>query len=125
MARKMERNAEDYDPLDGLGDEIERRVTMKIHQKLGGRGNAVMTRLSDDDLRKIDALVELDMFRSRSEAVAFLVEEGMKARSDLIDNVMPTIEKIQNLKEAARRSIQNEPTGTDDEVEFETEGRGS
>ena len=116
MARKEGKVARSRDPFDDLGEEIERRVQMKIAEKMGGRDNAVMTRLSDDDLQKIDALVELDVFRSRSEAVAFLVREGMRARADLIESVMPTIEKIRELKETARRSIQSEdrrPTAAD------------
>lgn len=124
MTRKEGRAARNKDPFDDLGEELERRVQIKIAEKMGGRDNAVMTRLSDDDLQKIDALVELEVFRSRSEAVAFLVKEGMRARADLIESVMPTIEKIRELKEAARRSIQSEdrrPTSADTDVKDETE----
>lgn len=116
MARKEGRAARSRDPFDDLEEEIGQRVQRKIAEKMAGRGNAVMTRLSDDDLQKVDALVELDVFKSRSEAVAFLVREGMRARADLIESVMPTIVKIRELKETARRSIQSKdrrPTAAD------------
>ncbi len=69
----------------------------------------MMTRLSDEDLGKLDALVELEVFRSRSEAVAFFVREGMKVREDLFASVMPTVDRIRELKEQAKRSLEQEP----------------
>ena len=41
------------------------------------RGTHVMTRLSDDIVRVLDALVELGIFNSRSEAVAAYVEKAI------------------------------------------------
>ncbi len=70
-----------------------------------GRGNVVMTRLNDDDLSKIDALVEVEVFKSRSEATAFFIKEGMNARKDLFDKVMDTVNKIKELKEQAKESL--------------------
>jgi len=46
------------------------------------RDNIVMTRLWDSDLRIVDALIALEIFKSRSEAVAFLTHEGIQAKSD-------------------------------------------
>ncbi len=103
-----------YDPFsDDFEEQLERDITERVHQKLskkmGARDNAVMTRLNDEDLSRLDALVELDVFRSRSEAVAFFVREGMKAREDLFAAVMPTVDKIRELKEQAKRSLEREP----------------
>jgi Arc/MetJ-type ribon-helix-helix transcriptional regulator len=69
------------------------------------RGNVIMTRLNDVDLEKIDALVEVEVFKSRSEAVAYFIHEGIGARSDLFDRVTPTVEKIRQLKTQAREAL--------------------
>jgi Arc/MetJ-type ribon-helix-helix transcriptional regulator len=69
------------------------------------RGNVIMTRLNDADLEKIDALVEVEVFKSRSEAVAYFIHEGIRARSDLFDSVTPTVEKIRQLKAQARKAL--------------------
>ena len=96
------------------GAEIARRVRKKILLKLGDnlddRGNVVMTRLNDDDLRNIDALVEVEVFKSRSEAAAFFIKEGIQARKDLFERVMPTVEKIRELKGQAKKALSKEET---------------
>jgi hypothetical protein len=69
------------------------------------RGNVIMTRLNDVDLEKIDALVEVEVFKSRSEAVAYFTHEGIGARSDLFDRVTPTVERIRQLKTQAREAL--------------------
>lgn len=78
---------------------------LKIGAKMECRGNVVMTRLSDDDLKQIDALVEVEAFKSRSEAAAFFIKEGVRARRDLFEKVMPTVDMIRELKEAAKKSL--------------------
>lgn len=88
--------------------KLKEKVLMKIGEKLEGRSNVVMTRLSDEDLKQIDALVEVEAFKSRSEAAAFFIKEGVQARKDLFQKVMPTVEKIRELKEQAKRSLGKE-----------------
>ena len=45
---------------EGTG-EIGERVLMKIGEKLGGRSNVVMTRLSDEDLKQIAGQFEKEL----------------------------------------------------------------
>ena len=80
-------------------------IVKSIRGVLKERGNVIMTRLNDDDLEKIDALVEVELFKSRSEAVAYFIHEGIKARGDLFDKVTPTVEKIRQLKREARETL--------------------
>jgi len=77
-----------------------------VRGALKERDNVIMTRLADEDLDKLDALVEVELFKSRSEAVAYFIHEGIKARKDLFDKVTPTVEKIQQLKQQARASLE-------------------
>ena len=86
-------------------DKIEEKVLLKIGERLDGRSNVVMTRLNDEDLTQIDALVEVEVFKSRSEAAAFFIKEGIQSRKDLFQKVMPSVEKIRELKEQAKRSL--------------------
>jgi Arc/MetJ-type ribon-helix-helix transcriptional regulator len=86
-------------------EKIKEKVLMRLGKELGGRSNVVMTRLNDEDLKKIDALVEVEAFKSRSEAAAFFIKEGVQARQDLFQKVTSTVEKIRELKEQARKSL--------------------
>lgn len=93
-----------------IGKKIREKVLIKLGEKLEGRGNVVMTRLNDGDLKQIDALVEVEVFKSRSEAVAFFIKEGIQAQKDLFQKVMPTVDKIRELKEQAKRSLSKTAT---------------
>ena len=86
-------------------EKIHESVLLRLGEGLEGRGNVVMTRLSDEDLKQIDALVEVEAFKSRSEAAAFFIKEGIQARKDLFQSVMPTVDKIRELKEQAKKSL--------------------
>ncbi len=85
-----------------------KKILLNLGKDLEGRGNVVMTRLNDNDLEKMDALVEVEIFKSRSEAAAFFIKEGIQARQDLFQNVMPTVEKIRALKGQAKNSLLKE-----------------
>jgi hypothetical protein len=86
-------------------EEIKEKVLLKLGERLEGRSNVVMTRLNDEDLKQIDALVEVEVFTSRSEAAAFFIKEGVQARKDLFQKVIPTVDKIRELKEQAKKSL--------------------
>ena len=85
--------------------ELKDGILLKLGEGLGERGNVVMTRLDDADLKQIDALVEVEAFKSRSEAAAYFIKQGMKVRSDLFKEVMSTVDKIRELKQQAKREL--------------------
>jgi Arc/MetJ-type ribon-helix-helix transcriptional regulator len=87
------------------------QVAHSIRDILKERGNVIMTRLSDEDLEEIDALVEVELFKSRSEAVAYFIHEGIKARKDLFEKVKPTVDKIRQLKKEARETLEKPKQG--------------
>jgi len=91
-----------------LAKTVRKKVLIRLAEDLEGRDNVVMTRLNDDDLKQIDSLVEVEVFKSRSEAVAFFIKEGIQARKDLFQKVMPTVDKIRELKEQAKKSLSKE-----------------
>ncbi len=87
-------------PIVGIGREVG-----EVLEKLEGRANTVMTRLGDEDMKQIDALVEVELFRSRSEAVAYFTHQGMEARKDLFEKVLPTVDRIRELKEKVKQTL--------------------
>jgi len=82
------------------------QVVHSIREALKERGNVIMTRLSNEDLEELDALVEVELFKSRSEAVAYFIHEGIKARKDLFDKVKPTVDRIRQLKKEVRETLE-------------------
>lgn len=104
-AKKMKYVVKMRCPEGEDAEKTKEKVLMRLGTELGERSNVVMTRLNDDDLKNIDALVEVEVFQSRSEAAAFFIKEGMQARKDLFQKIMPTVEKIKQLKEQAKQSL--------------------
>lgn len=89
----------------GLTHKMGKKIIMELGHGLEGRENVVMTRLNDDDLAKIDTLVEVEVFKSRSEGTAFFIKEGINAHKDLFEKVMKTVNQIKELKEKAKESL--------------------
>ncbi len=73
--------------------------------ELKGRGNVVMTRVTDEDLEVLDTLVQAGLFDSRSECAAFLIHEGIENREDLVKKVDETAKKIAKLKDELRKDL--------------------
>ncbi|MFX0053371.1 MAG: hypothetical protein ACFFAX_06485 [Promethearchaeota archaeon] len=64
---------------------------------------SVMTRMSSDVVEILDALVELEIFKSRSEAVAAFVEKSIASRGDLFDEIKVQAKEITRMRETAKR----------------------
>ena len=71
------------------------------------RSNVVASRIGDEELKSIDLLVEAGLFETRSEAVAFLVREGVKARRDTLGKVTSALEDIRKLRKEAEEQVAN------------------
>jgi len=69
---------------------------------LSARNNVVMVRLNKESLIKLDDLVESGIVSSRSEAAAFLIGEGVKARTGLYDQISEKTAQIRKAKEELR-----------------------
>lgn len=69
---------------------------------LKNREISVMTRLSTDIVEILDALVELEIFKSRSEVVASFVEKAVMDRKSLFDSIAKQASDITKKREAAK-----------------------
>ena len=63
------------------------------------RDNVVMVRVDEENLSRIDELVESGQFNSRSEATAFLIDEGIKSKQQMFDKMAEKIAQIQGLRD--------------------------
>jgi Arc/MetJ-type ribon-helix-helix transcriptional regulator len=76
-----------------------------MHSTSTGRANVVASRIGDEDIRLIDMLIEAGVFSTRSEAVAYLVNEGIKARRDTFEKVSTSLEEIRKTRKEAERQV--------------------
>lgn len=69
-----------------------------IEAALVARDHVVVVRVNDDSLRSLDSLVQSGIFKSRSEAAAFLISEGVKAQAVLFERISERIKEIERLR---------------------------
>lgn len=88
-------------PVDLREELIGRFAIEKFGLKK--REVSVMTRLSGDIVEILDALVELEIFSSRSEVVAAFIEKTILARLKLFEEIRNQAEEIRRKRESAKK----------------------
>ncbi|PYP84604.1 MAG: hypothetical protein DMF61_19600 [Blastocatellia bacterium AA13] len=81
-------------------------ISKAIESALAARDHVVMVRVNDDSIKKLDALVQSGIFKSRSESAAFLISEGIKAQEPLFDRISEKIEEIERLRSELKSIVQ-------------------
>jgi len=66
------------------------------------RENVVMVRVDDDSLSKLDAWVETGAVKSRSEAAALFIREGLQVRGDELAELEDALKKVEQAKRKLR-----------------------
>ena len=66
---------------------------------------SVMTRMSTEIVEILDALVELEIFKSRSEAVAAYVENAIINNSELYESLIEQAQEVSEMRDSAMDSI--------------------
>ena len=94
----------------------ERRRKHKGERCERRRDNVVMVRVDEENLNRIDELVESGQFSSRSEATAFLISEGVKSKQEMFDKIAEKVSQIQDLRTELEAMIaeDTEPSETVD-----------
>ena len=67
------------------------------------RDVSVMTRMSGDIVEILDALVELEIFKSRSEAVSAFIEQAIFSRNHLFEEIKTQAADIRQLRDSAKK----------------------
>ena len=93
-------------------ESIGENVKEAVDRALSRRENVVMVRLNTESITRVDELVEAGVVSSRSEAVAFLVSEGIGAQSELFDRIGQKVEEIRRVKQELRDLLNEKPPET-------------
>ena len=93
-------------------ETIGENVKEAVDRALSRRENVVMVRLNTESITRVDELVEAGVVSSRSEAVAFLVSEGIGAQADLFERISKKVEQIRRVKQELRDLLNEKPTET-------------
>ena len=88
--------------LSSIGRDISRTIERAISAK---DEYVVAVKLSPEAQDKIDQLVAAGVFRSRAEAAAFLIGEGINAQSELFGRVGQKLSEIERLRAELRGMI--------------------
>lgn len=87
---------------ESLRDELMGQFS---REKMGlkNREISVMTRMDSYIVEVIDALVELEVFKSRSEVVSTFMEQMIMDRKKLFDEIRTQAKDISNKRESAKK----------------------
>ena len=88
--------------LASIGRDISRTVERALSAK---DDYVVAVKLSRDAQDRLEQLVQAGVFRSRAEAAAFLIDEGIKAQAPLFERVSQKLSEIERLRAELRGMI--------------------
>ena len=94
-----------------VAESIGENIRDTVQGMRGSRDNVVMVRVDKASLDRLDELVEAGIMGSRSEAAAFLISEGIKARQPLFDRIAEKIQDIRRAKEELRQMVEEDGAG--------------
>ena len=93
--------------LSSIGRDISRTIERAISAK---DEYVVAVKVSHEAQERLESLVQAGVFRSRAEAAAFLIDEGIKSQSALFERVNQKLSEIERLR-AELRGMINMPQG--------------
>jgi Arc/MetJ-type ribon-helix-helix transcriptional regulator len=88
--------------LSAIGRDISRTIERAMSAK---DDYVVAVKVSHEAQEKLEQLVQAGVFRSRAEAAAFLIDEGIKTQSALFDRVQQKLSEIERLRAELRGMI--------------------
>ncbi|MEM0026974.1 MAG: ribbon-helix-helix domain-containing protein [Ignisphaera sp.] len=93
--------------LDSVFREVDEAIEEGLKSISRRVTEVVSTRIGKRELEIIDKLVDIGIFRSRSEAVAYFVRRGIEASKDLIDKALEHAKKIKELQESIKKEFRD------------------
>ena len=106
----------EFETKHGRKRHRERRRMHRHGKGERKRDNVVMVRVDEENLNRIDELVETGQFNSRSEATAFLISEGVKSKQQMFEKMAEKVSQIQGLR-AELEAMIDEDTKPSESVE--------
>jgi Arc/MetJ-type ribon-helix-helix transcriptional regulator len=95
--------------LSAIGRDISRTIERAMSAK---DEYVVAVKVSHDAQEKLDQLVQAGVFKSRAEAAAYLIDEGIKTQTALLDRVRQKLAEIERLRAELRGMVDDKSTGT-------------
>lgn len=92
--------------LSSIGRDISRTIERAINAK---DDYVVAVKVTPEAQEKLEQLVLAGVFRSRAEAAAFLIDEGVKAQAELFNRVQQKLSEIERLRSELRGMV-SKPT---------------
>ena len=118
VTEALEKAGVDFRVISGHDDELESCTVMCVAGDIAGtvaelnkspRDQVVMVRLDADTKADLEAWVETGAVKSMSEAAALFIREGIRVRSQELDELKAALEDVrkakQRLEERARKVI--------------------
>jgi hypothetical protein len=94
--------------LSAIGRDISRTIERAISAK---DDYVVAVKVSHDAQEKLEQLVQAGVFRTRAEAAAFLIDEGIRTQAALFDRVQQKLSEIERLRAELRGMIGTDKPG--------------
>jgi hypothetical protein len=94
--------------LASIGRDISRTVERALSAK---DDYVVAVKLSHEAQDSLEQLVQAGVFRTRAEAAAFLIDEGIRAQAALFSRVATKLSEIERLRAELRGMISKEEAG--------------
>src|SRR5215207_8084430 len=91
--------------LASIGRDISRTVERALSAK---DDYVVAVKVSHEAQERLEQLVQAGVFRSRADAAAFLIDEGIKAQAALFERVSLKLSEIERLRAELRGMISKE-----------------
>jgi hypothetical protein len=88
--------------LASIGRDISRTVERALSAK---DDYVVAVKVSHDAQERLEQLVQAGVFRTRADAAAFLIDEGIKAQTELFERVSLKLSEIERLRAELRGMI--------------------
>src|SRR4051812_49969585 len=88
--------------LASIGRDISRTVERALSAK---DDYVVAVKVSHEAQERLEQLVQAGVFRSRADAAAFLIDEGIKAQAPLFERVSLKLSEIERLRAELRGMI--------------------
>jgi hypothetical protein len=88
--------------LASIGRDISRTVERALAAK---DDYVVAVKVSHEAQERLEQLVQAGVFRTRADAAAFLIDEGIKAQHELFDRVTLKLSEIERLRAELRGMI--------------------
>lgn len=91
--------------LRDLFNRVPETVNKAVERAMNVRDTTVLIRLSESSSDSIDTLVSAGIFKGRSDAAAFLIDEGIKSQAAMFQGIQDKLGEIEKLREELRHSV--------------------